>query len=183
MTDDHAQIEYAALRATVRERGTWRVVLTWLTFAVWAVLVIPGVVRGTPFVLLASLVALAAGFESVYALHVGVERIGRYLQVFYETSVRLPAWERTAMAYGREPPGDGLDPIFSKLFATAALLNLVPILLSRQLGLVLVGLVAHVVFAARILQARRYAEKQRSLDLEKFRRLKEGQESGTPCDS
>ena len=171
MTTDHARTEYEALRATIRERGTWRVVLSWLSLAVWASLLVAALARGT-VLLLVSLVALAAGFEGVYALHVGVERIGRYLQVFYETSATLPAWERTAMAYGREPSGDGLDPIFSTLFATAALLNLVLMLASRQVGLITVGVAAHFIFAARILHARRYAAKQRAQDLEKFKRLK-----------
>lgn len=172
MTSDHAQTEYEALRATIRERGTWRVVLFWLSLAVWAPLLLAAVARGTPFVLLVSLVALAAGFEGVYALHVGVERIGRYLQVFYETSATLPAWERTVMAYGREPSGDRLDPIFSTLFGTAALLNLVLMLASRQVGLILMGVAGHLIFAARILQARKYAAKQRAQDLERFTRLK-----------
>jgi hypothetical protein len=179
VTDDHGPTEYEALRATIRDRGTWRVVLSWLSLAVWAALVITGLGRGTPFALLVSLVALAAGFEGVYALHVGVERIGRYLQVFYEAPVGLPAWERTAMAYGRDRSGDGLDPIFSKLFAAAVLLNLGPILLSRQNGLILVGVVAaHAVFAVRIVLARRYVAKQRMQDLETFRRLKEEGSSG-----
>lgn len=185
MSTDHAQSEYEALRATIRERGTWRVVLFWLSLAVWASLLVTAVARGTPFLLLVSLVELAAGFEGVYALHVGVERIGRYLQVFYETSAPgspargpsaaatpgTPAWERTAMAYGREPTGAGLDPIFSTLFATAVLLNLVPMLASRQSGLILTGVAAHAVFVARILQARRYAARQRATDLEKFKNL------------
>ena len=180
MTTDHARTEYDALRATIRERGTWRVVLLWLSLAVWASLLVAALARGTPL-LLVSLVALAAGFESVYALHVGVERIGRYLQVFYETSATLPAWERTAMAYGRERSGDGLDPIFSTLFATAGFLNLVPMLTSRRFGLILVGVVAHGLFAARILKARRYAAKQRAQDLERFTTLKavRNEERGT----
>jgi hypothetical protein len=176
VTDDQAPTEYESLRATIRERGTWRVMLSWLSLAVWAALVISGLGRSTPFVLLVSLVALAAGFEGVYALHVGVERIGRYLQVFHEAPGRLPAWERTAMAYGRDPSGDGLDPIFSKLFAAAALLNLGLILDSRRFGLILVGVAAHVVFAVRMVQARRYVAKQKTIDLERFKRLKESNE-------
>ena len=170
---DHARVEYEALRATIRERGTWRVVLFWMSLAVWAAVLLTATVRGTPFGSLVSLVSLAAGFEGIYALHIGVERIGRYLQVFYEEAATLPAWERTAMAYGREPSGDGVDPLFSKVFAAAALLNFVAILTTRPVGFVVVGVVAHVLFAARILQAKRYAAGQRARDLERFRRLKE----------
>lgn len=176
MTSDYSRVEYEALRATIRERGTWRVVLFWMSLAVWAAGLLVAAVRGAPFIALVSLVSLAAGFEGIYALHVGVERIGRYVQVFYEEGVILPAWERTAMAYGREPSDDRVDSLFSTVFATAALLNLVPILASRQVGFILVGFVAHVLFAARILQARRYAAGQRSGDLERFRRLKEKKE-------
>ena len=173
MTSDLARVEYEALRATIRERGTWRVGLFWTSLAVWAGVFLTAAVRGTPFASLVSLVSLAAGFEGIYALHVGVERIGRYLQVFYEETAILPAWERTAMAYGREAPHDGVDPLFSKVFATAALLNLVPSLTSRPFGFMLVGFVAHVLFAARILQARKYAAGQRAQDLERFRKLKD----------
>ena len=96
VTSDHARIEYEALRATIRERGTWRVMLFWMSLAVWAGLLLTAAVWGVPVGSLASLIALVAGFEGVYALHVGVERIGRYLQVFYEETAALPAWERTA---------------------------------------------------------------------------------------
>ena len=173
MTSDHARTEYETLRATIRERGTWRVMLFWMSLAVWAGLLLTAAVWGVPVGSLASLIALVAGFEGVYALHVGVERIGRYLQVFYEETAVLPAWERTAMAYGREPSGDGLDPLFSKIFGTATLLNLVPPVATRRFGLILVAIVAHALFVARILRARRYAAGQRATDLERFRRLKE----------
>ena len=36
-----------------------------------------------PVATLLPLVLLAACFEAIFALHTGVERIGRYLQVFY----------------------------------------------------------------------------------------------------
>jgi hypothetical protein len=148
--------------------------LFWMSLAVWAGLLVTAAVRGGPIGSLASLVALVAGFEGVYTLHVGVERIGRYLQVFYEEATALPAWERTAMAYGREPSGDGLDPLFSKIFGTATLLNLVPPVATREPGLILVAVVAHTLFVVRILRARRYAAGQRATDLERFRRLKDG---------
>ena len=178
MTDGQAPAEYEALRTTIRERGTWRVGLAWLSLAVWAALIAAAAARSSVFASLASLVALAAGFEGVYALHVGVERIGRYLQVFYEASTGLPAWERTAMAYGRNRQGSGLDPLFSKLFAAATLLNLMPAVIGRRTGLMLVGVTAHAVFVARIVQARRYVAKQRAADLERFQGLKETGGSG-----
>jgi hypothetical protein len=173
MASEHAPTEYEALRATIRERGTCRVMLFWMSLAVWAGLVLTASVWGVPVGSLASLIALVAGFEGIYALHVGVERIGRYLQVFYEETGALPAWERTAMAYGREPSGDGLDPLFSRIFGAATLLNLVPPVATQQLGVILVAVGAHTLFIARILRARRYAATQRAADLQRFRKLKD----------
>ena len=79
------------------------------------------------------LLLLAAGFEVVFGLHTAVERIGRYLQVFYEEDdpSRLErSWERTAMAYGRTYPG-GSDPLFVAYFFLATLLNFVPVILAE----------------------------------------------------
>lgn len=193
ISSENARTEYEALRATIRERGTRRVTLFWMALGVWAALLLTAAVRGAgPYASLVSLLSLAAGFEAVYALHVGVERIGRYLQVFYEEPGTLPAWERTAMAYGREsagygrepaglgrePAGDGVDPLFSKIFATAALLNFVPTLPSRQFGFIFVLFLAHGLFAVRILKAQKYAAAQRGRDLERFKRLKNEVDSG-----
>jgi len=50
------------------------------------------------------------GFEAIHALHVGAERIGRYLQVYYEDAPDAPRWETTAMAVGPALPGGGIDP-------------------------------------------------------------------------
>ena len=59
-------------------------------------------------------------------MHVGVERIGRYLQVFYEGTADGPMWETTAMSVGPALPGGGVDPLFTVVFAFATLLNLIP---------------------------------------------------------
>ncbi len=60
-----------------------------------------------------SLAVLVAGFEAIHALHVGVERIGRYVQVYYEAGSDGPRWETTAMAVGPALPGGGIDPLFT----------------------------------------------------------------------
>jgi hypothetical protein len=78
---------------------------------------------GGAFLALVTQVPLAAGFEAVFALHVGVERIGRYLQVFHEDAGGPPAWERHAMAFGPPSAGGRVDPLFSGLFAAAAVLT------------------------------------------------------------
>jgi hypothetical protein len=180
MNGDLSRVEYEALRATIRERGTRRVTLLVATIVAWAFLFTLTIRGGGPLTVLGGLMVLVAGFEAVYALHVGVERVGRYLQVFYEEAGHLPGWERTAMAFGRTPTGDGIDPLFSPVFAAGLLLNLVPLGLSTQPGqpIVLVAAVlAHAGFALRIVRARLYAASQRAKDLERFRRLSE--ESGS----
>src|SRR5439155_21852130 len=95
--------EYRALRATIRERGTARAWIVVIGFGIWGGLVMATVsIASLPEATLLPLLALAAVFEAVFALHTGVERVGRYIQVFYEgeTSDSLN-WEKTAMAFGR----------------------------------------------------------------------------------
>ena len=55
-------------------------------------------------------------------MHTGVERIGRYIQVFYEERAGAAGWETIAMSYGAKFPS-GLDPLFSIVFAAATSLN------------------------------------------------------------
>lgn len=176
MPADHAAAEYRTLRDTIRQRGSQRVTLFWATIAVWAALLTATALAGTrPLVTLIPLVLLAAGFEAVVALHVGVERVGRYLQVFYEEPATRPAWERSAMAYGRSGTGVRLDALFTGVFCAAALLNLVPSLLAPRPIPTAIILLAHLVFGARMLRAHRAAARQRQEDLQTFRTLKEEQ--------
>src|SRR5438552_11434259 len=84
------QEQYRSLRATIRERGTARVWLFAGGIAVWAALAVTiGALSAPPVATLVPLLVLVAAFEGVYALHVGVERVGRYLEVFFEDG-----WER-----------------------------------------------------------------------------------------
>src|SRR5262245_24708088 len=95
---DLAVEEYRALRATIRERGTARLVVTTITFVSWAGLVTATCALNLPAVLgLVPLLVLTAGFEAGFAMHVGVERVGRFIQVRYEGDAGLPAWEHAAM--------------------------------------------------------------------------------------
>src|SRR4051812_38040687 len=74
------QVEYTALRATIRERGTARVCIFAGGIVAWgAVATATAALASTPVSTLLPLVVLAAIFEAVFALHVGVERVGRYL--------------------------------------------------------------------------------------------------------
>jgi len=167
--------EFAELRRTIALRGTVRIALVPVTFAVWGALALVLVLFSeVPVAALVSLGVLAAGFEAVHALHVGVERIGRYLQVVYEEGQPgagpHPRWETTAMAIGPALPGGGIDPLFTFLHCSAAIVNLVPALLPSPTPLEL-GVIStlHVSFIVRVLRARAAAGRQRAVELERLR--------------
>jgi hypothetical protein len=166
--------EYRALRATIRERGTTRFWAFILGMMGWAALVlVSAIVDPLPILAFVPLLVLAALFEVVLALHMGVERLGRYLQVFYEGAGDR-GWEHRIMQFGLRFPGQGADPLFCTHFWLAALLNLVPAALA---GAVLAEWLAlgllHAAFAARIVMARRTAARQRAEDLQRFEQLKQ----------
>jgi hypothetical protein len=64
--------------------------------------------------------SIAATFEISVFIYTGVERIGRYLQVYHEEDGQ--GWEHTVMAYGKNFPGGG-DPLFIPLFSAVAAVN------------------------------------------------------------
>ncbi len=176
--------EFRALRATIRERSTLRIALASLGLAAWAALHLAVQVwLPMPVTLLVPLLALAVLFEAVFALHIGVERIGRYLEAAYESDAPDgPRWEHTAHAFGRTMSDSAgrLDPLFSVAFVSAALLNLVPVVMGfaiyAQWGpgpmaelTVYGGL--HLVFIFRVMRARQFAARQRRDELEQFERL------------
>ncbi len=165
--------EYRALRDTIRERGTARHWVVLVGLAVWGALALASSVIALPALTLLPLLVLAASFEVVFTLHTGVERVGRYLQVFYEAPGETAAWEQVAMAYGRTFGGGGIDALFSPIFAVATLLNFVPVALSGSVAIdwTIVGAV-HMLFIVRVWAAKRQAAGQRALDLERFTRLK-----------
>jgi len=162
--------EYAALRATIRERGTARIYVFALGLASWAALTLTSVVLVVPPVTtIVPLLVLAGTFEAVYGLHVGVERIGRYLLVFHDDG-----WERAVGSFGQPAGAPRSDALFTAQFLLAALANLVPLLSTTPIvqELAVVG-AAHAVFAARVFQARAAAGRQRAADAERFRQLRE----------
>jgi len=171
--------EYSALRDTIRQRGSLRVILFLVIVMAWAAATIAtAALAALPVATLLPLLLLMAGFEVVFGLHTAVERIGRYLQVFYEEddpSRPERAWERTAMAYGRAHPG-GPDPLFAAYFIVATLLNFVPVILADpvQIEVTVVG-VAHVLVIARIVAAGHAAFGQQAKDLDRFQSLKQTQ--------
>ncbi len=178
--------EYSALRATIRERGTARVCIFVGGVAAWAAATIATTaLASSPVASLLPLLLLACVFEAVFALHVGVERIGRYVQVFHEESsgsgassasdqsVGSIGWEHAAMAFGRPPGAASSDALFTVPFLLAALFNLAPALLLNPIPteLIFVG-GAHALFVLRLIVARIAAGRQRAIDLERFRQLK-----------
>ena len=169
-----SEIEFAALRQTIASRGTTRMVLLPVTLIGWAALSLLLLsFSELPAASLLTLGVLVGGFEAIHALHVGVERIGRYLQVFYETGTDTPRWETTAMAVGPSLPGGGIDPLFSVVFICAAVLNVVPALLPQPttLELSVVG-VLHAAFVFRVIRARGAAARQRAVELESFKAVR-----------
>ncbi|MGH7553944.1 MAG: hypothetical protein ACREMQ_13055, partial [Longimicrobiales bacterium] len=119
---------------------------------------------------------LVGGFEAIHALHVGVERIGRYVQVYYESSESGPQWETTAMAIGPALPGGGVDPLFTVLFALAAFVNVIPALLPAPIDVREIGVIGalHAAFVVRLVRARGAAARQRAVELESYRAIKSG---------
>jgi hypothetical protein len=173
-----AQDEYRALRATIRERGTARVCIFVAGIAAWtAATIATAALASSPVASLLPLLLLACVFEAIFALHVGVERIGRYLQVFYETDPpalpALPKWEHVAMAFGRPRGAATTDALFTAPFLLAALFNIAPALLLNPIRaeLIFVG-GAHALFILRLAVARIAAGRQRAIDLERFQQLK-----------
>ena len=173
-----SEAEYSALRSTIAARGTVRVVLLPVTIAAWAVtaiaILLVGLLEGEwPLAVLFTLAILVAGFEAIHALHVGVERIGRYVQVYYETAPDGPRWETTAMAVGPALPGGGIDPLFALVFLLASIANMMPALVYEPTTIELGGVAAlHVAFIVRVVRARVAAARQRAVELESFRAIK-----------
>ena len=163
------QEEYRALRATIRERGTARVCVFLVGAIAWAsLLVATTALAAPPVAALVPLLVLASTFEAVYALHIGVERVGRYLAVFFDDS-----WERAAMAFGRPPNGARADALFTTVFALAALFNFAPTMVVQPTmpEIVFVG-GAHALFIVRLAFAKLTASKQRAVDQQRFQVLR-----------
>src|SRR6478672_4262826 len=156
------------MRATIRERGTARMVLLPIIFVGWAgTAVATAAVITVAVSTLVPLLILVAGFEAVFALHVNVERIGRYLQVFHEGEES--GWETTVSRFAQQFPGAALDPLFSRLFVLATSVNFLPAALGWENMAELVVLAAlHLVFINRVRLARSFVASQRAEDLQRF---------------
>lgn len=173
----HRRAEYLVLRRTIAQRGTVRPILFVAGMGVWAV-VLTAVLVGLPYPVAAALplLLLVAVFEAIRPLHFGAERIGRYLQVFYEEAgepdrplADTPSWERVAMRFGRVP-GAGGHPLFVPVFFLATVANYLAVLIPAPVTIeMIVMAVPHVAFIAWLVAADRAMRRQRAIELERLR--------------
>jgi hypothetical protein len=173
MGESNAQ-EYGELRATIRTRGTARVWIFVTGLIAWAALVVAvSALVQVPAAALVPLLILVATFEAVFALHAGVERIGRYLQVFHDDR-----WEHASMTFGRPLAGTRSDPLFVVPFALATLLNYLPVIGGDAVGVERAAIaLAHLAFLGRLTILRRQTARQRPADLARFQQIKDATRS------
>jgi hypothetical protein len=116
---------------------------------------------------------LASACEAVFALHIGVERVGRSIQVFHEAENDEAKWEHTAMSFGLPQGAAKTDALFVVPFLLAGIFNIMPALIAQPTPpeLVFVG-GAHALFGLRLFVARHAAATQRAIDLERVKQLK-----------
>jgi len=175
----HSPSEYLVLRKTIAHRGALRPILVLCGLGIWAALLIAVLVL-LPYPVAAAipLLALVVTFEVIRPLHFGAERIGRYVQVFYEEAgdpsrplSDTPSWERVAMSFG-VVPGVGGHALFVPLFLIATALNYLAVLLPRPEAIELsVMAIPHLAFIAWLVATDRAMRAQRGIELARLREL------------
>jgi hypothetical protein len=177
--DRHRRSEYLVLRKTIAQRGALRPILALIGTGIWASLLI-AVLVWLPYPVAAAvpLLVLVVTFEVIRPLHFGAERIGRYIQVFYEEQGEpsralrdTPSWERVAMNFG-QVPGVGGHPLFVPAFLMATAINYLGVLLPHPVTVELtVMAVPHLAFIAWLVAADRSMRNQRAIELQRLRQL------------
>jgi hypothetical protein len=177
----HGRSEYVVLRRTIAQRGALRHILFVVGTGIWAaVLTVVLVWLPYPLAFLVPLLTLLAAFEAIRPLHFGAERIGRYLQVFYEETGEperplhdTPSWERVAMRFGAVP-GVGGHPLFLPVFVLATAVNFMAAIHHRPgfLEHILLSII-HAGFGAWMLSAHGAMKKQREIELNRMRHLRD----------
>lgn len=171
--------EYLVLRKTIAQRGALRPILMLGGTGMWAALLtVVLILLPYPVAALIPLLVLLVTFEVVRPLHFGAERIGRYLQVFYEEQgdagrplTDTPSWERVAMSFGAVP-GAGGHPLFVPAFLIATAINYLAVLLPQPVTIELsVMAVPHLAFIAWLVAADRAMRNQRTIELSRLREL------------
>ncbi len=177
-----APTEYRVLRETIAARGSLRPILALAGLGLWALLLTAVLVwLPYPVAAIIPLLVLLATFEVIRPLHVGAERIGRYLQVFFEEDGQperpladAPSWERTAMRLSAIP-GTGGHPLFIPMFFLATIANTLPVLLAQPqatpIELAALG-IPHLALIVWLVNADRAMRSQRVTELEQFRALR-----------
>ena len=171
--------EYLVLRNTIAQRGALRPVLVLCGMGIWAA-ILTAVLVLLPYPVGASipLLVLVVTFEVIRPLHFGAERIGRYLQVFYEEQGQpgramsdTPSWERVALGFG-VVPGVGGHPLFVPIFVVATAVNYLAVLLPGPVAVEMsVMAVPHLAFIAWLVTADRAVRTQRTIELARLREL------------
>lgn len=181
---DLAVAEYRALRKAIADRGRLRTTLALAGLLTWsALLVVVLIALPYPVAAAVPLTVLVTTFEVVRPLHAGAERIGRYLQVFFEeradgpnsegAALVPPAWERAAMAFGPAVPGAGGHPLFVPLFVIATVTNLLAVFLPGPVPVEIGAMaVPHAAFLVWLVYADRGMRTQRVRELARFRALR-----------
>jgi hypothetical protein len=175
----HGRTEYLVLRRTIAQRGALRPILLLFGIGVWAV-VLTAVLVWLPYRLASAipLLVLAATFEAIRPLHFGAERIGRYVQVFYEEAgepgrslLDTPSWERVTLSFG-VVPGVGGNPLFVPIFFLATFVNYLSMLLSGPVAIDLAIMAApHAIFVGWLIANHRAMKTQRTIELDRLRQL------------
>jgi hypothetical protein len=130
----------AALRDTIRARGTARLILLPLVFIGWAATAVAtAAVITVALSTLVPLMVLVAGFEAIHGLHTSVQRIASYLE-------SLPGHDPGTMAFME---GDG-DPLFGRIFVFATSINYLPAALGGEMVEWVLLAVLHLAFVYRI---------------------------------
>ena len=179
--DRPRRTEYLVLRRSIGQRGSLRPILMLGGTAIWAA-ILTAVLVLLPYPVAAAipLLILVVTFEVIRPLHFGAERIGRYLQVFYEEAGEsgrplrdTPAWERVAMNFGAVP-GVGGHPLFVPSFLMATALNYLAVLLPQPVAIEMsVMAIPHLAFIAWLASAHRAMRNQRTIELARLRELVE----------
>jgi len=126
------------------------------------------------------LLVLLVTFEVIRPLHFGAERIGRYLQVFYEEDgaskrplIDTPSWERVALSFGTVP-GVGGHALFVPGFLIATAVNYLAVLLPRPVAIEMsVMAIPHLAFIAWLVASDRAMRTQRATELARLRELRD----------
>jgi hypothetical protein len=181
ISTDLSAEEYRQLRAAIAARGHLRALLFLAGLAGWtAALVAVLVLLPYPLASMIPLALLLAAFEAIRPLHFGAERIGRFLQVFYEErgdSARpradTPSWERCAMSFGGATPGAAGHPLYLPVFLIAVVLNYLAVILPGPVAAELALLaIPHAAFVLWLLIADRAVRTQRERELQRYRDLR-----------